>query len=77
MFVSTQWFKQIKKRLQTLCLQPFYPLSGAYRNRTDDLLTAREITSVTYPLKIKYITNTQERKKQQIGAKGHLKRTLF
>jgi len=39
----------MKKGLQTLCLQPFDPLSGAYRSRTDDHLTAREITSVTYP----------------------------
>ena len=29
----------------------------------NDLLTASEATSLTYPLKIKYITNTQERKK--------------
>jgi hypothetical protein len=38
-------------------------VSGAYRNRTDDLLTAREISSVTYPMKISYIKNTQDSQK--------------
>ena len=37
-------------------------LCGAYRSRTDDLLTAREIASVTYPLEIRYITTAQDRK---------------
>jgi len=47
--------------LQTLCLQPFYPLSGAYRNRTDDLLTARDNTgfsTVLHYTLLHYITKT-------------------
>ena len=38
-------------------------IGGAYRSRTDDLLTAREITSITYPMKINYITKMQDHKK--------------
>ena len=31
-----------KRAASALAVQPFDPLSGAYRNRTDDLLTASQ-----------------------------------
>ena len=48
-----------KKGCKLECLQPFNSLSGAYRNRTDDLLTARDnmgfSTGLHYTL-LHYIT---------------------
>jgi hypothetical protein len=60
-FLANFW--QNKKGYEFSNPQPFDNLSGAYRNRTDDLLTASEVTSVTNSVKIKYITKTKERKK--------------
>ena len=37
-----QWSRQMKKGRKLWSLQPFNPLSGAYRSRTDDLLTASQ-----------------------------------
>ena len=50
---------QRKKGRKSDDLQPFYPLCGAYRNRTDDLLTARDNTGFSTQLHytiIHYIT---------------------
>jgi len=52
-----------KKGCKLRCLQPFNPLSGAYRNRTDDLLTARTNWDISIQLHhtiIHYITKTNK-----------------
>ncbi len=55
------WCGQMKKGCKPVSLQPCDSLCGAYRNRTDDLLTARKNKDISTQLHytiIHYITKT-------------------